>query len=158
MLCGPAAAGKTTHSKALLDQGATLFSPDKWLEDTSEGKYNWTPVRARQAWANEQRRFQSWLMGADLSTSGHHVAVWDATFVDPITRSPILNFSKGAGCRVEAWVLDTPADICKERNAARPEHRRVPESTINRMISSFKVPTLEEGFDLVRIIDSAGKF
>ena len=38
-----------------------------------------------------------------------------------------------AGCPVECVWLDTPAHICKERNATRPADRRVPEHAIDKM-------------------------
>lgn len=152
MLIGYPASGKTTYAKLIVEQGAVLFSPDKWLEDTSEGKYNWTPARASEAWTTETNRFEKWLVKRDWVDE--RTALWDATFVTIRARSKILKMAKEAGYKVEACVLDTPPDVCIKRNSERPEDRRVPQNVMDRMIDSRVPPSDIEGFDDIRYISS----
>jgi hypothetical protein len=170
MLCGPAASGKSYLAAELLKTypDAAFFSPDKRLLETSNGEYNWTERRVYHAWAYEQQRFVKWALdglfdrylsriwesekGARQNVGGKdRVAIWDATFVLPSTRSPLLHFSKGFELRVEAVAVRCDAEECLWRNAQRPEKRRVPEDKIREMIERFSKygPTLDEGFDLI---------
>jgi predicted kinase len=173
MLCGPAASGKSHYAKNLIASLPTgvevaFFSPDKWLDDTSEGAYNWTEQRAYKAWATEYQRFTLWMLKGwqaqyeyltrsfercryQPSPPADRVAVWDATFVLSSTRSPVTNFAKGFGIRVEAVAFRTDPEECIWRNSQRPSNRKVPDEKIREMIERFQQygPTLEEGFDLV---------
>jgi hypothetical protein len=58
-----------------------------------------------------------------------------------------------AGLQTVAVHCYTEKTTCLERNAAREEHRRVPQTTIDRMCDNLEPPSLEEGFDLVARID-----
>ena len=56
--------------------------------------------------------------------------------------------------KVAVWI-DTPLDVCLERNKARS--RVVPEDVIYRMNFDLEIPSLKEGFDAVYRYDSIKK-
>jgi predicted kinase len=147
MLCGPAASGKSFRAKLLRENnpGSVTFCPDDYLTQAHEGRYEWTARNSRDAWAAAQRDFAKWLVDPDAGS----VAIWDATFTNSISRSPVLNFSKGLGHAVVAYALQTSREECLHRNSLRPVERRVPESKIEEMLTAFRLnqPTTEEGFD-----------
>lgn len=75
--------------------------------------------------------------------------IYDATNLSRKKRMTFLPWIKKTGCKVIAIVFPVDIQICKERNANRS--RVVPEHAIDRMITSFDVPTCSEGFDEIRL-------
>ena len=82
-----------------------------------------------------------------LLNEGHDV-IYDACNVRPKYRKQVLeefNF-----CNVIAVYVDTPKEICYERNAARS--RVVPQEVIDRMAAALVEPSVDEGFaQVIRI-------
>lgn len=69
-------------------------------------------------------------------------AIFDATNLQRKYRKKIFQmFPKAYHVAV---FVNTPVDVCKERNAKRD--RVVPEMVIDRMASSLNAPTIAEGF------------
>lgn len=71
--------------------------------------------------------------------------VFDAMNAKPAYRKDFLKLA--SNCKKVAVVIDTPLDICKERNSKR--ERVVPEDVIDRnyKILHENLPKLDEGFD-----------
>lgn len=145
LLCiGLPGSGKTTF----LDRITMLtdrFSPDDLLIDPVTKKYHWSPERLSHAWQESYRRF-----GRAL-THFHGVAhqellAWDGTFTTVMSRSAIINIARGADCQVDALYFNTAPFICRRRNDARPEERRVPVDYMDRFETQFQPPTKHEGF------------
>ena len=64
-------------------------------------------------------------------------------------RAPLVAAARAAGFRVVAiWVV-TPPSVALERNAARPERRRVPVAGLLGAAKRLEPPSLAEGFDEV---------
>ena len=143
-----------------------IVSPDHHLY-LPDGTYHWTPDRVKQAWATAGSLFHqalAWpvkpdavvlLMGvpaAGKSTwlSEHEderVLYFDATFDLPWKRKPWIASATKAGVPVEIVWLDTPLEVCIERNATRPECRRVPLFVMRAMHAKIlsSPPTEAEG-------------
>jgi len=84
----------------------------------------------------------------------HGVVYFDATFDLDWKRARVSRMVWAAytGCPVECVWLDTPASLCKERNAGRPSDRRIPEHVIDKMtryISECPPDAAKEGFSRV---------
>ena len=72
-------------------------------------------------------------------------AIFDATNLQRKYRKKIFQmFPKAYHVAV---FVNTPVDVCKERNAKR--NRVVPEMVIDRMASHLNVPTIAEGFQKI---------
>ena len=150
-----------------------IFSPDNHLYDLA-GRYRWTPPRAKAAWGKTWHQLEDYLgwcpepkkvvilMGAPGSGKStwldrnreHGVVYFDACFDLDWKRANLTRrvWREYPGCPVECVWIDTPAHICKERNAARPADRRVPEHAIDKMvryISECPPDAEEEGFTRV---------
>lgn len=154
-----------------------IISPDNFLIE--DGIYNWSPERANFAWeqsyqllqfaANSNEYFKfvliSGLPNSGKSTwlSNNHkddTVYFDATLTKRGVRQKILKYIP------ETWhksiiVICCPIEICKIRNAARPEDKRVPETTIERMNNNFLLPMTknnpnikEEGVDQILFIET----
>ena len=129
-----------------------IVSPDHHLY-TTEGVYHWTPERVKAAWATAGEQFHralSWpvkpskvvllagLPGAGKSTwlsdqADEDVLYFDATFAEARWRKPWIEAARDAGIPVEIVWVDTPLDVCIERQSFRSEDRRVPIKTLRSM-------------------------
>ena len=71
--------------------------------------------------------------------------VIDATHLTKASRAQWITLARSVGATIECLWVDTPFDVCCERNDKR--ERRVPQEVMDRMRESFEEPTIEEGFD-----------
>lgn len=100
-------------------------------------------VRDRDA---HQRRMIEEALGA-----GRSVAV-DNTNPTPAVRAPLLELGRRHGARVIACYFQTPAKEAVVRNRLREGKARVPDVVIYVTARKIVPPTLEEGFDEVRLL------
>lgn len=86
-----------------------------------------------------------------LNAGGQVIA--DATFLNIPSRSKFLRALGRSleGVKIIAIMMDTPLEVCLERNAKREGRALVPEDAIINMSSSLRTPALEEGFDEIYI-------
>ena len=77
----------------------------------------------------------------------------DATNLTRRDRRPFLHLARKHGCETEALYFDTSLSVCQARNAAR--HRTVPGHVLNLMAAKLVPPSLEEGFNFVKVISVA---
>lgn len=81
--------------------------------------------------------------------------ILDATSLTKKDRKNHIALAKSFGCQIVAIVPTAVhcKDLCKLRNSNRK--RKVPEDVIDRHFEKFEMPTLEEGFDEIRMIENA---
>lgn len=79
----------------------------------------------------------------------------DATHLTPKSRAQVRKHIKGHPYKI-AVSFETPLEIALERNKQRTGRALVPDSVIYNMYSSYKKPTLEEGFDEVWHVNFEG--
>jgi predicted kinase len=128
-----------------------IVSPDAYLY-TEDGKYHWTSDRVKAAWDRSREAFAghlAWgnpskvvlLMGVPAAGKSTWLAeheragvlYFDATLDLPWKREPWIKQATEAGVPVEIVWLDTPLEVCIERNATRSEDRRVPVEVLRAM-------------------------
>lgn len=78
--------------------------------------------------------------------------VVDNTNTMHATRAPYIQQAKAAGFRVRAYFFDTPTRTAIGRNNHRKDKKPIPVPAILRAAKQLEPPSLEEGFDEVRII------
>ena len=100
-------------------------------------------VRDRDA---RQRRMIEEALGA-----GRSVAV-DNTNPTPAVRAPLVELGRRHGARVIACYFQTAAKEAVVRNRLREGKARVPDVVIYVTARKIVPPTLEEGFDEVRLL------
>ena len=88
---------------------------------------------------------------SNLLAEGKSV-ILDATNISRKSRRRFLLKGKQHNIETVAIVVHTPIEIAKVRNFQRD--RKVPESVIERQYQNFQMPTKEEGFDSVFVIDN----
>ena len=140
--------GKTTLLKPLAqaEQLAYINADDIRLELTGDMRDH---TREIDAWKEVYER------AADaLQKNG---ALVDATFSKRRDRRSIIAFCKERGAtEIVAYVIDTPLDVCKQRNEARDQP--VPDEVIDAMANRLTLtpPTRDEGFDEIKIVSGLG--
>jgi predicted kinase len=75
------------------------------------------------------------------------LTIIDATNLSLRERRPYIKTAQLYDAQVEAMFFDTSVEVCKERNRGRP--RVVPDEIIDIMAERLRIPTVEEGFDVV---------
>ncbi|MCW5870288.1 MAG: RNA 3'-phosphate cyclase [Candidatus Eremiobacteraeota bacterium] len=128
VMVGLQASGKSTYARSHLPQHR-LVSKDL-LRNNS----------------NRQRR-QMQLLEKALQ-AGEAVVV-DNTNPAIEDRQPLIEAARKWGAPVRAVFVDTPRELCWERNATREGAARVPEVGLKVVHSRLQPPTLEEGFSEV---------
>ena len=133
---GMQGAGKSTHYAAHFT--ATHLHVSKDLMKN---------VRDRDA---TQRR-----MIEDALAAGRSVVV-DNTNPTSIVRAPLIELGRRHGARVIACYFETAAKEAVARNRLREGKARVPDVVIYVTARKIIPPTLDEGFDEVRVIAAPG--
>jgi predicted kinase len=145
MMVGLPGAGKTwLRQKAFFD--ALVICPDDGIGYTKDKP--WTPHAAKNAWREADESF-----ARALTDGCADLVVFDATNVSAKRRRKYVTQAVKAGMQTVAVYCRTGKSVCTTRNAARSEHRRVPENVIDRMCGNLEVPCLDEGFQVVATID-----
>lgn len=132
-----------------------IVSPDSFLYE--KGEYRWSPSRVKTAWVDAGSLFRqalSWsikpdsvvlMVGAPASgkstwlaeNADERVLYFDATFDLPWKRKKWLDIAAAANVPAVIVWLDTPLEVCIERNARRPDERRVPDEVVRAMHSKI---------------------
>ena len=132
MLVGLQGSGKSTWVAAHLAGTHVVVSKDHW-------------PNARRREARQQR------VVAELLAEGHCVVV-DNTSPAAEERAPLIAIARAAGIPVRAVWIDTPVEVCLERNEGRPGRARVPLVGVLGTRARLVPPTVEEGFDRVDVV------
>ncbi|MES2436507.1 MAG: AAA family ATPase [Patescibacteria group bacterium] len=142
-----------------------IIEPDQHYYEN--GKYVWTPEKRAAAWEKcftvlEQEatsgKFKKIVMligipGAGKSTytkahDSESTIIFDGVFVNPKERERAITIAHSTGLPIEGVWLNTPLEICLERNAQRTDDRKVREDHVTMMYENLQKnkPRLEEGY------------
>ena len=72
-----------------------------------------------------------------------HLVILDDTFEYRSMRREARRVARAAGCGLAIVWVDSDLEVCLARNAARPTHRRVPESSLKRIHLNLEPPSGE---------------
>jgi len=170
--------GKDYSNKlASTTRRATIISPDHYLY-TPSGEYVWSPAGVKAAWAQadaklaqvlKNPKYTKLVLLVGIPASGKstwlrsnaevNAIYFDATFSFADRRAPYIQMAHAAGKEVWAVVMDTPINVCIDRNSCRTPDRRVPPEALERMQAQLAGSPVrkEEGFDQVLHVRSSGK-
>ena len=84
-------------------------------------------------------------------SEGRSVVV-DNTNPTPAVRAPLIELGHSLGARVIACFFEIPVKSAVERNRLREGKARVPDVAIYMTSKKLVPPTVEEGFDEVRVV------
>jgi predicted kinase len=113
---------------------------------TVVSKDHWPNARHREA---RQRRLVAGLLDAGASV------VVDNTNPSLEDRAALIAAARRAGARVRAVWVDTPLEVCIERNGDREGRARVPLVGLLDTRGRLVPPTPDEGFDRVDVVRPA---
>jgi predicted kinase len=88
---------------------------------------------------------------AELLEAGAHVVV-DNTNPAREDRAPLVAAARAAGIPVRAVWVDTPVEVCVERNEAREGRARVPLKGLLGTRGRLVPPSRDEDFDRVDVV------
>ncbi|TCJ13940.1 ATP-binding protein [Rubrobacter taiwanensis] len=143
IMCGLPRSGKTTYARGLQEAGWVRVCPDD-IRRALHGRSHYPPAEP-VVWANAELAVRSLLLG------GHAVVV-DATHTTRARRAPWVRMARELGLRLEAYVLETPAEECRRRS--RESDDPVPPEVIDRMAEQWE-PVEEDGVE-VRTVSGCG--
>lgn len=87
--------------------------------------------------------------------AGRSVVV-DNTNPRPADRAPLIEIGRRHGARVVAWFFQSPVKDAVARNRLREGKARVPDVAIYVTSKRLVPPSIEEGFDVVRVVTIPG--
>lgn len=151
MVCGKIGAGKSTLTRRLAQEPATvLISEDTWLDALYPGEIRELPdyMRASGRLKQAMAGHVSALLAAGVSV----VLDFPANTVG--NRAWARGIFEKAGVAHRLHFLDVPDEICKQRLRARNASGEHPFETtdvqFDLITSHFVAPAAEEGFHVVR--------
>ena len=89
-------------------------------------------------------------------SAGKSVVV-DNTNPTPAVRAPIIAEAKAFGARVVGCLVTVPVKTAVARNRAREGKARVPDVAIFVTSKKLIAPSMEEGFDEIRVVSPEGE-
>ncbi|XXF76801.1 ATP-binding protein [Myxococcaceae bacterium GXIMD 01537] len=107
--------------------------------------------------ARHRERRQRRLIGEALD-AGRSVVV-DNTNPSADVRAPLIELGRRHGARIVGYYFESDVEACRERNALRPEAKRVPDVGLFATLKLLERPRYTEGFDAlhyVRLLPGGG--
>jgi predicted kinase len=105
--------------------------------------------------SKEKEVFNEFISQIADSVKHHEITIVDATHMNKKGRNKVFSrlTSTLENVTLRAVVMITTLETCLERNAQREGLALVPDSAIARMYGGFEMPTVEEGFEQIALID-----
>ena len=160
MLCGLPASGKSTYREILRNILELSRNPynvisfddiHKSLERDIDASFS---VIRDIAMKKGMADYKNALDFADRESTDIAVII-DATNTTIKARAKFIKISKEVLTVDSSFVavhINTPLDICLDRNSKRDEKTRVPVDVIQHMQNIWQEPTLDEGFNVVKVL------
>ena len=155
ILVGPPGAGKSTWVEREFQGECSIVSSDAILEAVAarEGKtyddifQKYIKVADKMMW----QEFDS------VVSNECYPIVIDRTNMSVGARAKFFerlkNFHRGHGYKIHAVVFPKPEDAEYQRRLNRPG-KTIPPHVIQSMLASFVMPTVSEGFETVKIVET----
>lgn len=144
VMVGVSGSGKSTYSNGLVEKlNAIKVETDKIRHELTGSESDQSKNSKVFYLANQRIR-------KHLS-EGKNV-IFDATNLSVKDRKDYVRISKEYGAKLHAYVIKPDISVSKSRNFSRD--RKVPEDVIDRQFSKFVLPSKEEGFDFIQVIEN----
>jgi len=151
ILVGVPAAGKSTWiSNQPLKDDTYIASTDRVIEETAR-EYGMTYNEAFK----DLIGFAETVMWRHIDRAvlfGHDIVI-DRTNMSIKSRKRFIDFLKPYGYKFNAVVFPNPDPVEWERRLNNRPGKTIPENIICNMVSSFRMPTREEGFADIVVIE-----
>ncbi len=140
---GCPASGKSTYVKNYVDdnkQNGMYLSSDELRAKFGSGESD-------QTCTNQVFSYIKQKISEILQDKNDGYLIIDATSINKKNRREYIELAKKNKSKIVAWVFERNRDILIDRNKNRD--RVVPIWVIDRMISQYEKPSVDEGFDEV---------
>ena len=149
LMCGIPGAGKSTYLKKRFSQPPVVISRDE---------IRFKIVKENEEYfSHEEEVYNEFINQRQVALKFEAEVFVDATHLNEGSRTKLLR-SLGASLKdveVNAIWMRTPLDVALEQNEKRQGTRAyVPRGVIRRMWSQFTVPTKEEGFEHIYVVEN----
>ncbi len=159
VMVGLPGTGKSTRVRDLttMDPDAFVYSTDNLIEEWAKGQgwsYDFAFAKYIDKATSEMNRMLDTAIREGMNI------VWDQTNTGTKKRDKIVRRMKNAGYRVECECIrpplgDSEVEDWLFRLRARPG-KTIPDNVMSSMMENYTIPTLNEGFDVIRIFDMYG--
>lgn len=142
LMCGLPGSGKTTAAK-------NVIKNDPNIKYVSRDDIRYTMVSDQEHYFDRENevyrefcnQISRWLQQGDY-------VIADATHLTKNSRKKLLNnIIKPA--QIRCIFVNTPFNVCMERNSKRKGITRVPDKQMYRMKNTLQIPSAIEGFDMI---------
>ena len=159
VMVGLPAAGKSTRVGSLTAANPEVFvySTDNHIEQCA-AQNGWTYDQAFAEFIESATKHMNEQL--NIAIRSRQDIIWDQTNLGAKKRAKIINRMRSAGYRIECVCIAFPRndddwDIWRDRMNSRPG-KTIPDSVIESMMDSFVLPSIDEGFDEIRLYDIHG--
>ena len=137
---GCPASGKSTYVKNYVDnkQNGMYLSSDELRAKFGSGETD-------QTCTNQVFSYIKQKISEILQDKNGGYLIIDATSINKKNRREYIELAKKNKSKIVAWVFERNRDILIDRNKNRD--RVVPVWVIDRMLSQYEKPSIDEGFD-----------
>lgn len=124
--------GKSTYATKLsIDKNATILSSDEIREELYNGTYNKD---------DNTKVFNEVYNRIYSNIIKNKSVILDATNTSKLYRAPYINLAKEYSYRVCAIIVNTPLDLCLERNKARAKEKKITKTKMLQIHKYFEKP------------------
>lgn len=144
LMCGAPGSGKSYWATKHLTDKDKYISRDEvrfsFLQDGDD------------YFAKENEVFKEFIRQINENLEKGYNVFADATHLNFNSRNKTLCSIAAAVEEINVIYLDTPLEVCIERNSHRTGRKFVPETVIRNMYKSIKLPEKEEGINKIYIV------
>lgn len=159
VMAGLPGTGKSTRVRDLttMNPDAFVYSTDNLIEEWAKGQ-GWTYDFAFAKYIDKATSEMNRML--DTAIREGMDIVWDQTNTGTKKREKIVRRMKNAGYTVVCECIRPPIseeeiDEWLDRLKNRPG-KTIPDNVMSSMMENYTIPTLNEGFDVIRIFDMYG--
>lgn len=134
ILCGIPGSGKSTYAKELLK-----LHPEWKYVSRDEVRYEFVSDQEHY-FDHETDVYKEFCNRISMHLINGNTVIADATHISKASRIKLMNSLDIQPDEVIAVVINTPFQICMERNSKRVGITRVPDDSMFRMKNKFKSP------------------
>lgn len=141
LMCGIPGSGKSTYAKKYMKESNSYY--------ISRDNIRFEMIKDEESYfSHENEVFDTFVSLTNKFLKEGKNVIADATFINKASRKKFLT-KVIQPSSLDIIVLNTPLNVCLERNAARTGRELVPEKAIKNMYYNCETPTKEEGFDKI---------
>lgn len=142
MLMGIPGCGKSTYAKKLIE-----LNPTWNYVSRDEVRYEYVSDKAHY-FDHEKEVYKEFCNRIDMYLRRDETVIADATHLTSGSRKKLLNNVMKPDQTFLIYV-DTPFEVCMERNSKREGITRVPDDNMYRMKNTLRFPSPNEPFDKI---------